>query len=266
MFFSSPLLRSTVALPTDVHSDSSSDSEDVPARLRLTNRLSRLAYRRSSPQALQTSPQGDHGDNALAPILRGRPPLQESTCGGTGGTSFADAIRAACRARSGAVGRPPSPLRLNGSSSLKTVGPLPWLLQLPTIMDEQEMAPEDDGVENEPGPLEEPIVETRAELQDITRLAGRRKRRLSLSPTLPSIPEAVNISEKGPASAAESCDSDSDSSQGIYEHLGQDFLYDSLSETERCQTPMTYLTADDPDLQSGEDGSFGYPRKGSLIK
>ncbi|KAL5504370.1 hypothetical protein ACEPAH_8444 [Sanghuangporus vaninii] len=260
--FSSPLLTTDIAFPMDVHSDTSSDNEDMSTSLRLSGRLtSRLAYRRSSPQPCQTSQQGDHGDATMVPLLLGKLGSQDST---TSGSGFADAIRAACRARSGGVVRPPAPLRLNNLSSLKIAGTLPWLSQLPTILDEQEMGRGQDAVEYESGSMEEPVVETRPELQDITRLTGRRKRRLSLSPTLPSIPEAVNIHELGPIPAADPCDSDSDSSQGIYEPRGQDFLYDGLSETERCQTPMTYLTAVDLDLQA-EEGNLDYPREISSV-
>ncbi|KAL5486258.1 hypothetical protein ACEPAI_7304 [Sanghuangporus weigelae] len=260
--FSSPLLETDTAFPTDVHSDTSSDNEDISTGLRLSGRLpGRLAYRRSSPQPCQTSQQGDHGDATMVPLLCDRLGSQDSS---TTRSGFADAIRAACRARSGGVVRPPAPLRLNNLSSLKIVGTLPWLSQLPTILDEQEMGQGQDAVEYEPGSMEEPVVETRPELHDITR-AGRRKRRLSLSPTLPSIPEAVNIHELGPMSAVDPYDPDSDSSKGIYEHRGQDFLYDSLSETERCHTPMTYLTADDLDLQADEEGNLDYPREISNV-
>ncbi|KAL5525544.1 hypothetical protein ACEPAG_6880 [Sanghuangporus baumii] len=257
--FYSPLLETDIAFPTDVHSDTSSDNEDISPGLRLSGRLlGRLAYRRSSPQPCQTSQQGDHGDAIMVPLLRGRLGSQDSS---TTGSGFADAIRAACRARSGGVVQLPAPLCLNNLSSLKIAGPLPWLSQLPTILDEQEMGQEQDAVVYESGSMEEQVVETRPELQDITLLSGRRKRRLSLPPTLPSIPEAVNIHELGSMSAADPYDPDSDSSQGIYEHHGQDFLYDSLSETERCHTPMTYLTADDPDLQADKEGNLDYPRE-----
>lgn len=88
------------------------------------------------------------------------------------------------------------------------------------------------------------------------RPTGLRKRRLSLSPTLPSIPEAAHV-----VSPVEPSDSDTEGSLGIFEHHADDFLYDNLSENERCTTPLTYFSAGELEDDFCEGGDEEEDRK-----
>lgn len=140
------------------------------------------------------------------------------------------------------------------------------LSRLPTIADEVE-EPEMETV-SESGSLAFAITDP----LPVPIHPGLRRRKLSLSPTLASIPEAsrdlpfipLDLTKIDKHLGPQDSDSNTESSMGIFEHHAEDFLYDSLSDTERCQTPLTYLSAgefpddddDDGNEESCSEGSF----------
>ncbi|EJD07071.1 uncharacterized protein FOMMEDRAFT_152423 [Fomitiporia mediterranea MF3/22] len=171
-----------------------------------------------------TSPASRHYEGDLPEVMRHFPSPQHS-----------EAIR------------PTSPACPANLSRIMTTRTFSQLSRLPTISDESELEQEqDDGYDSES--LVPLIADTPPEAQQHKRAMGRRRRRLSLSPTLPPIPETTQSRPLNAISPTDFGDSESDSSHGIFEHLAEDFLYDSLSENEHCQTPMTYLTADELEL------------------
>ncbi|KAI5120705.1 hypothetical protein M0805_007667 [Coniferiporia weirii] len=229
--FSSPLLDANVPLPSDARSDTSITADDDDSDDRFFDPSARRSvitvFNRDTVRCSSELSRGRSG-----PSLASRRRTSMLT----------EDMKASWRARCAAATSSAVSSMQSYFGTLHASSPTP-LSRLPTI-------PDVDDLETE--------TETDAYLPLIPepspsyyRPTGLRKRRLSLSPTLPSIPEAAHV-----ASPVEPVDSDTESSLGIFEHHADDFLYDNLSENERCTTPLTYFSAGEleDDFCEGGDG------------
>ncbi|KAH8112684.1 hypothetical protein DFH11DRAFT_1606432 [Phellopilus nigrolimitatus] len=236
--FSSPLLEATVPLPSDGSSEISADEDRDRARSTQTSPL-RLSQESTFRRSRTDTEPRDSED------ARGRP---ADPSGGSmrRTTMLSDSLRATWRAKCKAASNPSLLPWESPSSTLLTSYQLSKFPTAPHDSESELCRPS--GTDSSPAyvPLQRP--------------SGLRKRRLSLSPTLPSIPEATN----SVVSPVEPNDSDTESSLGIFEHQAEDFLYDNLSE--RCPTPMTYLSAGEfeedergNDYESYSDGTCPSP-------
>ncbi|THG96989.1 hypothetical protein EW145_g7682 [Phellinidium pouzarii] len=197
--FLSPLLDANVPLVSDAFSDTSADDDDVQIYAHSVQNLATAKFQNFGPGS-------DHVDSKPAEPSRGR--SLDSSLLSRRTSMLTEDMKASWRARCAAatnISVSPVQYRLN---TLHALSPLQSPLSRFSV------ASEDSDTDSH-APL---ILDTSPIYR---RLTGLRKRRLSLSPTLPSIPETTHV-----LSPVEPIDSDSESSLGIFEHHADDFLYD----------------------------------------
>lgn len=252
--FSSPLLEATVPLPSDSGSDMSGDGCDLYPPYAINRTRSRSSSPRVNREFEQRFDRNSQVSSTQCRIASPTPTYSKVT----------DTMRADWRARcAAAAARSPSPRRLASPPCIDIARTSLYLSRLPTISDESEVEEEAELEDREA--LLPLLPVPSSDWQPLVHPAGRRKRRLSLSPTLSSIPEAAHIHDPELSSPEDPAGSDSDSSQGILEHQAEDFLYESLSENERCQSPTTYLTPEDFEFELDEDVR-SYSNEGAYLE